>query len=70
LNNNLYCWNSGAPSIFVYFKLDTIKVSVSGSVFSPGTAAIFGACGIAVGSIATALIMTLVRKKKEKPAAA
>ena len=65
LNNNLYCWNSGAPSIFVYFKLDPIKVSATGSVFSPGTAAIFGLGGIVIGSLATALIMTLVKKKKE-----
>ncbi len=65
LNSARYCWNGGAPEIYVYYKLDTAGASLSGSVFSTGTATIFGLGGIAVGALATALIMTLGKKKKD-----
>ena len=72
LNNSTLCWNPGAPAIYVYYKTDTsgAGASVSGSVFSAGTAAIFGIGGMAVGALAAAAVMTLVKKKKEIPAEA
>ena len=72
LNAIQYCWNSSAPDVYVYYQLDTsVKQggTTSGSIFSSGTAAVFGIAGLAVGSLATALIMVLLRKKKEKQAA-
>ncbi len=73
LNSARYCWNGGAPEIYVYFQLDAPKASeasASGSVFSTGTAAVFGFGGMAIGALATALVMTLVRKKKKEAAEA
>ncbi len=70
LNSSRFCWNGGAPDIYVYYKFETARngASLSGSVFSPGTAAIFGIGGMAVGAAAAAIIMTLVKKKKTIPA--
>ena len=72
LNAIQYCWNSSAPDVYVYYQLDTsVKQggTTSGSIFSSGTAAVFGIAGLVIGSLGTALIMVLLRKKKEKQAA-
>ena len=66
LNNPLYDWNSSAPKVYVYFKLDTTPASTAGSNFSRGMVAVTGGAGIAIGALGTALIMTLARKKKEE----
>ena len=65
LNNPLYVWNSSAPKVYVYFKLD-VGASTAGSSFSRGAVALTGVGGLATGALATALIMTFARKKKEE----
>ena len=72
LNSTRYCWNSSAPEIYVYYKLDASASAggaTAGSVFSPGIAAIFGAGGVALGAAAAVAVMAVVnqsRKKKKK----
>ena len=65
LNNPLYVWNSTAPKVYVYFKLD-VGASTAGTSFTRGAVALSGAAGLVTGALAAALIMTGARKKKEK----
>jgi hypothetical protein len=72
LNNKLYCWNQNAKSIMVYFKVDdTPAASTTGSNFTTGTLALAGVGGLALGALATALVMkTIGKRKNNKPAEA
>ena len=65
LNNPLYVWNSSAPKVYVYFKLDA-GASTMGSSFTRGAVALSGVSGLALGALAAALIMSVARKKKKK----
>ena len=66
LNNPLYDWNSTAPKVYVYFKLDVGAAGTAGSSFSRGTVALSGVSGLVTGALAAALIMTTAKKKKEE----
>ena len=68
LNSELYDWNKSAPSVMVYFKVDTAaeKPDSTGSTFTAGNLALAGVAGLAVGAVVTALASKAVcRKKKE-----
>ena len=67
LNSSLYDWNNSAPSIYVYFQTDD-AVTKTGSIFTGGALALTGGAGIALGAVATALIM--MKKKKKAPVTA
>ena len=66
LNNTNYVWDDDAPSVFVYYKVDDSAASTSGSVFSAGVLALTGGLCLIAGAGLTAIIMTVIRKKKEK----
>ena len=79
LNNPLYVWNSGAKSIFVYFKraegspkltasglLGKTAAISAGSGFSAGKAAISAGVGFAVGALAAWFLVSANLKKKRK----
>ena len=66
LNSNLYDWNNSAKSVFIYFKTDDSATSTSGSNFSGGMLALTGGAGFAAGALASALGMTLTKKKKKE----
>lgn len=66
LNNTNFVWDEDAPSIFVYFKADDSAASEYGSVFSAGQLALIGGLCLIAGSGLAAVIMTVVRKRKEK----
>ena len=68
LNNTNYVWDDDAPSVFVYYKVDDSEASTSGSVFSAGVLALTGGLCLIAGAALTAIVMTVVRKKKEKKA--
>ena len=70
LNSDAYIWNANARDTFVYFKRDegAKNASTTGSMFSGGTIAVAGGAGLIVGAGIAALIMTAVRKKKERAA--
>ena len=68
LNSELYDWNKSAPSVMVYFKVDTAaeKPAPTASTFTAGNLALAGVAGLAVGAVVTALASKAVcRKKKE-----
>jgi hypothetical protein len=71
LNSSLYDWNSGAKSVFVYFKTDdSAKASTTGSNFTGGTLALTGVAGIALGAVITAFATKSKRNKNENKAVA
>ena len=69
LNNTNFVWDEDAPTVYVYYKTDDSGASESGSVFSMGHLALVGGICLIVGAGLTAIIMTVVRKRKEKKAA-
>ena len=72
LNNELYCWNKSAKSVFVYFKVDTAAASSSsaaGSTFSAGALALTGGAGVVAGALISALAVSAAGKKKKTAAA-
>ena len=68
LNNTNYVWDQDADSIYVYYKTDDSEASTAGSSFTMGHIALFGGIGLIVGAGLTAIIITVVRKKKAKKA--
>ena len=73
LNSELYDWNKSAPSVFVYFKVDTASsssASAAGSNFTAGNLALAGAGGLAVGALISGIAASVAGKKKSKKAAA
>ncbi len=70
LNSELYDWNKSAPSIMVYFKVDTAAKSTStGSNFTAGNFAIAGVAGLGIGAVVTAVASAVTGKKKRDAAA-
>ena len=72
LNSERYCWNSGAKSVFVYYKSDTStssSASAAGSNFTGGTVALAGVGGLALGALISGIAVTAADKKKSKKAA-
>ena len=70
LNSSLYDWNSGAKSVFVYFKTDdSAKASTTGSNFTGGTLALTGVAGLVIGALGT-LAATSRKRKGTAPEAA
>ena len=66
LNNELYDWNSGAPSIMIYFKTaEAAKPGAAGSNFTAGGLAVAGVAGLGIGAVVTALASKVVSKKKK-----
>jgi hypothetical protein len=65
LNSSLYDWADDAPEVFIYFMTEDSSANSSGSSFTPGTVAITGGAGLAVGALATALGMKSTGKKKK-----
>ena len=65
LNSGLYDWNQSAKSVFVYYKTDDGAASNTGSNFTGGAVAITGGAGFVIGALATALGLTVSKKKKE-----
>ena len=73
LNNELFCWNSSAKSVFVYFKVDTStssSASTAGSNFTGGNLALAGVGGLALGALVSGTVSVLANKKKKKANAA
>ena len=66
LNNTQLVWNNKAPSVFVYFNVDTgvAQPTTAGSSFSPGYMVLFGVLGLLAGIGIGALITLSVKKKK------
>ena len=70
LNSNMYVWNGEAPSVYVYYKVDSAaKRSAAGSLFAGSSFALAGGIGFAVGALAAVLIMSARKKKEEKTVA-
>ena len=66
LNHELYDWNSGAPSIMIYFKTaEAAKPGAAGSNFTAGSLAVAGVAGLGIGAVVTALATKAVSKKKK-----
>ena len=65
LNNTLYVWNSSAPKVYVYFKTEEAPASTAGSIFTAGTVALAGICGLAAGALISVICLKVARKKKE-----
>ena len=69
LNNELYDWNSSAPSIMVYFKTDeAVNPGAAGSNFTAGSLALAGVAGLGIGAVVTALASKAAGKKKKAAA--
>ena len=66
LNNTNYVWDDDAPSVFVYYKVDDSAASETGSSFTMGHLALVGGICLIAGAGLTAIVMTVVRKRKEK----
>ena len=66
LNNTNYVWDQDAPGVYVYYKVDDTAANESGSSFTMGHLALVGGLCLIVGAGLTAIIMTVVRKRKEK----
>ena len=66
LNNTQLVWNNDAPSVFVYFTVDTVAAGATtvGSSFSAGYFILAGVIGLIVGAGATVAVMTVRNKKK------
>lgn len=65
LNNTLYDWNSKAPKVYVYYKVDDSAASAAGSNFTAGSLALSGGAGFVLGAALSALGMKASRKRKE-----
>ena len=67
LNSNMYVWNGEAPSVYVYFNVDSAaKRSAAGSLFAGGGGALAGGIGFVVGALAVVLIMSARKKSEEE----
>jgi hypothetical protein len=64
LNSNLYDWNSGAPSVFIYYKTDSDFSETTGSNFSTGTLVLTCGAGFIAGAIVTVLAVSSKKKKE------
>ena len=71
LNNELYDWNSSAPSVMVYFKTAGAAkktAGATGSSFTAGNLALAGIAGLGIGAVATALATKAAGRKKKTAA--
>ena len=67
INNTLYIWNSGAKSIYLYYKqAEAIIPSLAGSGFSGGVVALSAGAGLGVGALASGLLVNAFSKRKKK----
>ncbi|MCR5624163.1 MAG: hypothetical protein K6G11_02860 [Lachnospiraceae bacterium] len=75
LNNKAFLYGTGAVSTYVYFQRDKAETleeetqdnSVTGSVFSTGSAALGGGIGVVVGGILGFIMALMYKRKKENP---
>ena len=66
-NNPLYIWNSGAESIYLYYKTEGAKdPGLAGSGFTGGAMALTTGAGLAVGGLTSAITVKALGKKKKK----
>ena len=67
LNNPLYVWNSGAKSIYVYYKnVEAKEPGITGSGFTAGIIALSAGAGLAVGALGSGLAVSAAGKKKRR----
>jgi len=67
LNNTQFVWNNEAPSVFVYFNVDTgvsSEPSTTGSSFSAGYLVLTGVIGLVIGAGLGALVMISTKRRK------
>ena len=72
LNNVQFVWNNEAPSVFVYFNVDTsaAEPATTGSSFSAGYLVLASIAGLVVGAGLGALVLLSVKRKKSGGATA